>query len=135
MIIDGVKCTFMSKNVDLDEYKIHKIFAGTGLFYETEEYGRTALELAVARNYVKVVELILDLQSPAYQDYWISDDFIGLMPLIYKAKDCGYRNIVKLLTERYETGAGLSIHLKNQVCLISAIAGRKTGKKHVLKYN
>lgn len=114
--------------MDLDEYTKHRVFADV-VYPQTDEYGQTILELAVERNYVEVVELILDVHNPAYQNYWIGDDFISLMPLIYKGMDKEYKNIVKLLTEKYEAGAKLYTRLKNQASLISAIKSRKTGTK------
>lgn len=131
MTIDIIKCSEESKE-DLDEMHkfLHEIFCE---FDEYHEYRQTILELAVERNYVEVVQLILDLQNSA--DPW-NDDFISLMPLIYKAKDMDYKNMVKVLTEKYEAGAQSSIFdIKDQARLISAIGMRQTGRKLVFIQN
>ncbi|KAK1382935.1 hypothetical protein POM88_020670 [Heracleum sosnowskyi] len=120
MIIDVYKCALISSNGDLNKYPMHRLFADK-IFSQTDEHGQTILELAVERNYVEVVELILNVRYQIYGDDSIGDDFISLMPLIYKAKDKGYKNIAKLLTERYDTGAEFSTDLKNQASFISAI--------------
>lgn len=109
---------------------MHRVFAAE-IFCETGEQGQTILELAVERNYVEVVELLLGIRNPAYKDDWIGDDFISLMPLIYKAEEKDSKNMVKVLGERYEVGAELSTGLKNQASLISAIKRRKTGTKRL----
>ncbi|KAL8090974.1 hypothetical protein AgCh_040157 [Apium graveolens] len=91
-----------------------------------DEQKKTILELAVEQNHVKVIESILDVQNPAREDDWIGDDFISLMPLIYKAMDKKYENIVKVLTQRFKAGAKLSKdpEIKDQASLISAIRSR-----------
>ncbi|WOH14440.1 hypothetical protein DCAR_0933959 [Daucus carota subsp. sativus] len=95
------------------------------IFYETDEDGNTVLEVAVEQNQMAVVNLVLDLQHPAASKR-NDGAFISLMPVIYKAQEKGYKNIVDLLTHRYNDGSKLSKDFKDQVSLISAIKSRKT---------
>lgn len=125
MYIDVLIDKIISKE-GVNEYIIYKCLTNE-IYSEIDEYRQTILELAVERNYVEVVELILNVRNPAYRDDWIGDDFISLMPLIYRAKDREYKNIVKVLRERYEGGAKSSINLRNQASLISAIRNRQKG--------
>ncbi|KAL8091025.1 hypothetical protein AgCh_040207 [Apium graveolens] len=124
LFVDICKSALISEIGDLDEYTLYRVFAAE-IFSQIED-GQTILELAVKRNYVKVVELLLDVRNPDYKHEWIGDDFISLMPLIYIAKDKDYKNMVKVLNQRYQAGTKLSTHLKNQASLISAIRKRKT---------
>ncbi|KAL8090682.1 hypothetical protein AgCh_039933 [Apium graveolens] len=75
----------------------------------------TVLELAVERNHVEVVEMILQ-RDPAY-GRGIKKN--GLMLLIYKAMDMEFSAIVKLLSKAYQAG----IH-DGVVTLIIAIKRR-----------
>nr|XP_017233103.1 PREDICTED: uncharacterized protein LOC108207155 [Daucus carota subsp. sativus] len=59
------------------------------LFNSTDEFGNTVLQLAVERNNVGVVKLLLE-EDPAYQNCRGSKKH-GLMRLIYKAIDNEYR--------------------------------------------
>lgn len=79
------------------------------------------------RNYVEVVKLILTLQNPAFD--MTGKDGISLMPLIYKAKDNEHKNMVEVLSYRYEVGA--KSVTEDQYSLISAITRREAGMKHV----
>lgn len=134
MIIDVLKQMIREQMIqeyeDLDEYKIYKAL-GVYIYCRVDQQGRSVIEVAVERNYLEVVELLLDLKNPAYKDDWMRHDFISLMPLIYKAREKEYKNMVQLLTERYEAGAkvmtGCTIHAK----LIAAITNHETGIKHI----
>ncbi|XP_063940083.1 uncharacterized protein LOC108201184 [Daucus carota subsp. sativus] len=95
------------------------------IFYETDEDGYTVLEVAVELNQMAVVTLLLDLQHPAASKRK-DGAFISLMPVIYKAQEKGYKNIVDLLTQRYNDGSKLSKDFKDQVSLISAIKSGET---------
>ncbi|KAL8090981.1 hypothetical protein AgCh_040164 [Apium graveolens] len=110
MTIDIIKCrVILETDEDLDrvhEY-LHEIFCEYDQYHN---YRHTILELAVERNYVEVVRIILDIQNLAWR---IDEDFISLMPLIYKAKDKEYQNMVNVLTEAYEAGNELSKKLRN----------------------
>ncbi|KAL8090661.1 hypothetical protein AgCh_039916 [Apium graveolens] len=109
----------------IDQIKKHNINAGVDeIFYETDEDGCTILEVAVELNKEAVINFILDLQHPASKRK--DGAFISLMPIIYKAQEKNYKNIVKLLTDRYNDGSKLSKDFKDQVSLISAIRSGKT---------
>lgn len=100
------------------------------LFNKTDMSGHTVLELAVERNYVDTVELILR-ENPAYQHGHGSKN--SLMRLIYKAIDKEYTDIVRLLSETYE--AGITTGHKGVVALIIAINRRDEGMYQYLWYN
>ncbi|KAL8118192.1 uncharacterized protein LOC141723618 [Apium graveolens] len=109
----------------IDQIKKHNINASLDeIFYETDEDGCTILEVAVELNKVAVVNFILDLQHPASKRK--DGAFISLVPVIYKAQEKDYKNIVQLLTDRYNDGSKLSKDFKDQVSLISAIRSGKT---------
>lgn len=92
------------------------------LFNRTDESGRTLLELAMEKNYVNVVQLVLQ-EDLAYQRGSKKND---LMRLIYKAIDKEYsQDIVRLLSQIYE--AGISEDHKGVVKLILAIKSRDKG--------
>ncbi|XP_017224640.1 uncharacterized protein LOC108200886 [Daucus carota subsp. sativus] len=95
------------------------------IFYEIDEDGYTVLEVAVELNQTAVVDLVLDLQHPAAPKRK-DGAFISLIPVIYKAQEKGYKNIVDLLTQRYNHRSKLSKDFKDQVSLISAIKSGKT---------
>ncbi|KAK1401200.1 hypothetical protein POM88_000805 [Heracleum sosnowskyi] len=72
-------------------------------FNRTDEFGQTVLELAVQRNHVNAVELIL-LNDPAYQ-HGQASKLHGLMHSIYKAIEKeSSKKIVELLSDTYEAG-------------------------------
>lgn len=130
IIIDVLKDTFISKVPELNKYSLYREF--DKIFSTTDEYRQTILELAVERNYVRVVELILDVINPAYDSD--GEDFISLMPLIYKAKDKQYDSIVQVLADMYEAGADASYKrffdqftYDDHAAFIFAIGSRQTG--------
>lgn len=108
---------------------IYTYYCFPRIFSKTDEYGQTVLELAVERNYLTVVELILDFildyQSPVYDR--TGKDLISLVPLIYKAENEGNKNMAKLLSGRYEAGDNLYVS-RDSLILISAIRRREAGK-------
>ena len=110
---------------DSDEWDEDTYEHSVELFRKTDENRCTCLELAVDRNYANIVELIL-AENPIYQS-WNAPDFIDLMPLIYRAMDKEYTDIVKLLTSSYERGADITYSYDDMAALISAIKGRKRG--------
>lgn len=91
----------------------------------TDESGSTVLQLAVERNYVDAVELIL-LADPAYK-HGHGSKRNGLMRLIHKAIDNEYSkdDIIKLLSEAYE--AGINPDHKGVLPLILAFKSRDKG--------
>ncbi|XP_074356960.1 uncharacterized protein LOC141696736 [Apium graveolens] len=91
------------------------------LFRKTDERERIVLQLAMERNNVDVVRLIL-LEDPAYQHgHEIKRN--GLMRLIFKAIDNGYsEDIVKLLSQTYQIG--LSPNHEDVLSLILSIKRR-----------
>ena len=93
------------------------------LFNRTDESGCTCLQLAVKKNYVNTVRLILT-EDPAYQHGHVIKKH-SLMCLIYDAIDMGFQDIVKLLSETYE--AGMAIGYKGMLSLILAIKRRDKG--------
>nr|XP_017232624.1 PREDICTED: ankyrin-3-like isoform X2 [Daucus carota subsp. sativus] len=110
------------------------------LFNSTDEFGNTVLQLAVERNNVGVVKLLLE-EDPAYQNCRGSKKH-GLMRLIYKAIDNEYStDIVKLLSETYE--AGINPDHKGVLTLILAIKRRDKdsvlgllkGRKHLVTFS
>ena len=90
------------------------------LFNKTDESGCTVLELAVKGNHVNVVELLLE-EDPAYQ-HGPGSKSESLLPLIYRAMDKEYIDIVKILSQPYEAGGH-----KGAVALILAIKRRDKG--------
>lgn len=102
------------------------------LFNSTDEFGNTVLQLAVERNNVGVVKLLLE-EDLAYQNCRGSKKH-GLMRLIYKAIDNEYStDIVKLLSETYE--AGINPDHKGVLTLILAIKRRDKGTLYLLYRN
>ena len=102
------------------------------LFNRTNVSGRTILELAVDRNYLEVVELIL-AEDPAYQK---GSKNIVLMRLICHHTAIineEYKDILKLLTETYEAKVS-NVH-KGVIDLIVAIRRRHRGMKHLSAQN
>ena len=101
------------------------------LFNSTDEFGNTVLQLAVERNNVGVVQLLLE-EDPAYQNCRGSKKH-GLMRLIYKAIDNEYStDIAKLLSETYE--AGINPDHKGVLTLILAIKRRDKGTFYLLYF-
>lgn len=85
--------------------------------------GSTLLQLAVEKNFVDAVDLILR-KDPAYQN-GLGSKKNGLMRLIFKAIDMKYsEEIVKLLSQAYE--AKIDPH-KGVLDLILAIKSRDKG--------
>ncbi|KAK1382071.1 hypothetical protein POM88_019806 [Heracleum sosnowskyi] len=97
------------------------------LFNRTDESGCTVLELAVKKNYVNMVKLIL-AEDPACQRGRVPEKH-ALMCLIYKAIDTGYKDIVKLLCRTYE--AGITTGHRGVVSVILAI--KRCDKASVLR--
>lgn len=133
IIISAAK--FVNFPEDTDNYVIN-VKRFDQLFKRTDEDRCTVLELAVERNYVDVVELILE-QNPAYYG-GIQDtgrDLFALLPLIYKARDKEYRDVVNLLTQTFQISSALSV-CKGDMCrLIYAIENHETGKKSIIHLN
>lgn len=104
------------------------------LFRITDEDGKTILETAVERNNVTAVELLLDIQLFALS-YWSGRDVMSLVPLIYKAENKGQKNMVKVLSERYQAGAEAAPRFSNYFPrwngLITGIRMGQTGTTHV----
>lgn len=92
------------------------------LFDRTDISGRSVLELAVDRNYVDVVKLIL-IEYQAYQGT-PGGKTNELMRLAYKAKDKECKDIDKLLSETYDE---IDPDHKGAVALILAIKSRDRG--------
>ncbi|KAL8090967.1 hypothetical protein AgCh_040150 [Apium graveolens] len=131
IIIDVVKATVISKNHNPVERYLYQEF--DKIFSATDEYRQTVLELAVELNYVAVAELILDVTNPINDP--CGEDFVSLMPLIYKAKDKQYDGMVKVLVDMYEAGAEASyirffdpFSYDDHAALISAIRTGQTGR-------
>ncbi|XP_063942698.1 uncharacterized protein LOC108206743 isoform X1 [Daucus carota subsp. sativus] len=123
----------------IDAFK-HWTSEEDALFNSTDEFGNTVLQLAVERNNVGVVKLLLE-EDPAYQNCRGSKKH-GLMRLIYKAIDNEYStDIVKLLSETYE--AGINPDHKGVLTLILAIKRRDKdsvlgllkGRKHLVTFS
>nr|XP_017233106.1 PREDICTED: serine/threonine-protein phosphatase 6 regulatory ankyrin repeat subunit A-like [Daucus carota subsp. sativus] len=123
VIIKAMKWMGSGEDSDSDEWDEDTYEHSVELFRKTDENRCTCLELAVDRNYANIVELIL-AENPIYQS-WNAPDFIDLMPLIYRAMDKEYTDIVKLLTSSYERGADITYSYDDMAALISAIKGRK----------
>ncbi|KAL1826609.1 hypothetical protein ACET3Z_005021 [Daucus carota] len=123
MIIKAMKWMGSGEDSDSDEWDEDTYDRSVELFRKTDENRCTCLELAVDRNYANIVGLIL-AENPIYQS-WNAPDFIDLMPLIYRAMDKEYTDIVKLLTSSYERGADITYSYDDMAALISAIKGRK----------
>ncbi|XP_074356752.1 uncharacterized protein LOC141696521 [Apium graveolens] len=129
IIIDVVKATVILKNHNPVERYLYQEF--DKIFSATDEYRQTVLELAVERNYVAVAELILDVTNPINDP--CGEDFVSLMPLIYKAMDKQYDGMVKVLVDMYEAGAEASyirffdpFSYDDHAALISAIRTGQT---------
>ncbi|XP_063942609.1 uncharacterized protein LOC108208771 isoform X2 [Daucus carota subsp. sativus] len=105
-------------------------------FNRTDQKKCMVLELAVEGNYLDVVKLIFEenpvyrLRKPRHRD------LIGIKPLVYKAMDKEYNEMVNLLTETYErlireanerrvqTNAALNLEFAIMSQLIHAISIR-----------
>ncbi|KAL1826608.1 hypothetical protein ACET3Z_005020 [Daucus carota] len=91
------------------------------IFSRTDESRSTVLQLAMERNYVDVVKLILQ-EDPAYQPVPEIKRH-GIMRLIYKAVDEKYsKDILEFLSEAYE--AGIDSDHKGVLALILDIKRR-----------
>ncbi|KAL8091031.1 hypothetical protein AgCh_040213 [Apium graveolens] len=91
-------------------------------FCRTDKLGNTVLQLAVEKNCVDAVRLIL-LEDPAYQ-HGREIKRNGLMRLIFKAIDSQCSDvIIKLLSQTYQTGITNPDH-KDVLYLILAIKRR-----------
>ena len=94
------------------------------IFSRTDESRSTVLQLAMERNYVDVVKLILQ-EDPAYQPVPEIKRH-GIMRLIYKAVDEKYsKDILEFLSEAYE--AGIDSDHKGVLALILDIKRRDEG--------
>ena len=110
MIVDATKCWSNAEDQSLVEFK--------ELLSRKDESGSTVLQLAVEKNFMEAVKLILP-EDPAYQPGPEIKTY-GLMCLIHKAIDDGYSNdIIELLCEAYE--AGIDPKHKDVLALILAI--------------
>ena len=98
------------------------------LFDRTDHENRTLLSLAVHKNQLDVVKLILK-EDPAYEPM-SERKRSDLKSLIHKACKEGYKGIVKVLCEKYEAGktkyAGHSL-------LIDAIKRGNKGMQYIFK--
>ncbi|KAK1373724.1 hypothetical protein POM88_029917 [Heracleum sosnowskyi] len=110
-LINAAKRSSSSEDAPINSFE--------ALFNKTDNY-RTVIDLAVRRNHLDVVELIL-VEDPAYQHGRTSKN-INLKPLIYVAAEQGYKDMVILLCETYEAGNALG-H-KGQTALKAAIIAR-----------
>lgn len=116
MIIDAAKCQSNSEDAP------HESFGA--IFNKTDASGRTVLKLAMDRNYMDVMKLIL-LEDPAYQQ-GPRCHRNSLMQLIYEVIDMEYsKDIVELLSQTYETG--ITTDHKGVLNLILAIKKRDKG--------
>ncbi|XP_074357005.1 uncharacterized protein LOC141696779 isoform X1 [Apium graveolens] len=140
LIVDLFKGWVISENADI-EYLEKALL--DDLFSVTDEYRQTVGH-AVERNYLELVELISDVTNPYYTD------FVSLIPLIYKAKDKEYKNMLTVLTEWYEAAVKKCDHERwstyfyasnheymnrvNQDDVISAIRRHQTGASGLDSY-
>ncbi|WOH15980.1 hypothetical protein DCAR_0935529 [Daucus carota subsp. sativus] len=89
------------------------------LFNKTDHENRTLLSLAVLKNHLDVVKLILE-EDPAFRVTGSKNS--DLKSLISLASREGYNNVVKTLCEKYESGKK-TVHT-GHFLLLEAIKGR-----------
>lgn len=113
--MDSAKRSFCLK--DAPDYNFE------ALFIRTDQQHRTLLSLAVLKNHPDVVKLILK-EDPAYERLTTSKKS-DLKSLIFSiASREGYKDIVKILCEKYEAG---KTDNAGHVLLIEAIKGGEKG--------
>ena len=113
-------------------------------FDKIDEKRCTILELAVEKDHLDVVGLIL-VKNPAYlKTHCRYPDLIGIMPLIYKVMDKENNNdMVNSLTRAYQRGvriveSQMTVETRkaaNMHKMISAIDSRKEGTYYVIYSN
>ncbi|XP_074382109.1 uncharacterized protein LOC141724020 [Apium graveolens] len=123
VLMDSAKRSFCLKDTQDNNFQ--------ALFDRTDQQHRTLLSLAVLKNHPDVVKLILK-EDPAYGNV-PGTKKNGLKSLISIASRYGYKDIVKILCEKYETG---KTDHAGHVLLIEAIkGGEKEFVFDLLKYD
>ncbi|XP_074357047.1 uncharacterized protein LOC141696820 isoform X3 [Apium graveolens] len=144
MIVNIVMGGVKPENTDFEEYQLLAILFEK---IDDDKNSQTLLEVAVERNYWELVKLISETPNPSNKGSWIANDFISLIPLIYKAKDKKYNKMVEVLTEWYQAGAKFydeyiysyerSIECYDpagHAAVITAIASRELSASNLLNY-